>query len=120
MPFKTIKCLSISLVAHKVGGFSLFHLLFGVVSGSFQPVLACYGLYRVFPPFTNDGITCFCLANFIYNKKGQVLLQSGTAFLYHKSRASGITKEGITRWGKFCNKVEAGITESGNFYYNVG
>ena len=32
-----------SLVADKKGDFSLFRLLFGVVSDLFQPVLACYG-----------------------------------------------------------------------------
>ena len=41
MLFKTVECPSMLLVAHKVGGFSLLSLLFGVVSGLFQPVLAC-------------------------------------------------------------------------------
>ena len=38
------------------GGFSLFHLPFGVVSSTFQPVVACYGLLRVVPLFTSDGV----------------------------------------------------------------
>ena len=37
-----------SLVASTEAGFSLFHL-FGVVSGLFQPLIACYGLYWVVP-----------------------------------------------------------------------
>ena len=84
MPFNTIKCLAISLVAHKVGGFSLFHLLFGVVSGSFQPVLACYGLYRVFPPFTNDGITCFVLQILSIIKRGKSYYKVGQLFCIKK------------------------------------
>ena len=43
-----------SLVDHQEGVFSLFHL-FGVVSGTFQPLLACYDLFRVFPFFTSKG-----------------------------------------------------------------
>ena len=50
-----------SLIAHTEGGFSLFHF-FGVVSGTFQPLLACYGLFRVAPLFTNHNVTeCFYL-----------------------------------------------------------
>ena len=58
---KTIECLSMSLVAHKEGGFFfLFYLLFGVVFGSFQSFLACYGFFWVIPPFTtNNIIECF-------------------------------------------------------------
>ena len=41
---KNIECLSMSLVAHKGRGVFLFCLLFGVASGPFQPVLACYGI----------------------------------------------------------------------------
>ena len=49
-----------SLVAHQKGGFSLFHL-FGDVSGTFS-LLACYGLFRVVPFFTSNGVTeCFDL-----------------------------------------------------------
>ena len=43
---KNIEWSSLSLVAHKEGGTSLFYFLFGVASGSFQPVLAaCYGVF---------------------------------------------------------------------------
>ena len=38
---KVTECLSMSSVAHKGGSFSLLCFLFGVVSGSIQPVLAC-------------------------------------------------------------------------------
>ena len=99
---KTIECLSMSLAAHKEGGFSLFRLLFEVVSGSFQPVLACYGFFRVVPLFKSDDITkIFGLQIYykstscrfyykvllqswvalVYYKVGQLLLQSGASFL---------------------------------------
>ena len=56
---KTTKWLSMSLVANQEGGFSLFHL-FGIVSGTFQAFLACYGLFRVFPFFASKDVTeCF-------------------------------------------------------------
>ena len=89
MLFKTIERLSIPLVANKVGGFFLFHLLLGVVSGSFQHVLACYSLW---PLLTSDDVTeCFILQIYskstlcrFYDKEGQVLLQTGEAPMYHK------------------------------------
>ena len=57
---KTIQCLSMSLVVHKKGGFSLFRLMFGVVFGSSRPALACYGLFQIVLPFTSDDVTeCF-------------------------------------------------------------
>ena len=40
---------SMSLVAYKDQGclgFSVFHLLFGVISGLFQPVITYYGLLQ--------------------------------------------------------------------------
>ena len=39
--FKTIECPSVSLVTHKEGGLSLFRMLFGLFSGTFQFVLVC-------------------------------------------------------------------------------
>ena len=71
---------------HQAVGFSLVHL-FGVVSGTFQPPLACYSLFRVVPFFTNNDATeCFDLqfcyestsCRFFY-KRLQVPLESGTA-----------------------------------------
>ena len=48
-----------SLVAHQEGGFSLFHL-FGVVSGTFQPLLPCYDLFHAVSFFKGNGVTeCF-------------------------------------------------------------
>ena len=48
-----------SLVAHQEGGISLFHL-FGIVSATFQPLLAYYGLFRIVPFFTSNNVTeCF-------------------------------------------------------------
>ena len=50
-----------SLVAHQKGALSLLHL-FEVVSGTFQPLLASYGLFCVVPFFTsNDATECFDL-----------------------------------------------------------
>ena len=47
---------NIALILH-----SLFHL-FRVVSCTFQPFPACYGLLQVFPLFTSDDVTeCFDL-----------------------------------------------------------
>ena len=76
------------LIARKEGGFSLFHLLFGIVSGLFQLVLAFYGLFRVVPLLISDGLTACCDLQIYfkstscrsYYKVGQALLQSGTAF----------------------------------------
>ena len=63
---KVIEYLSVSLTAHKRGGFALFHL-FGVTSGllkvflgfpgSPQPTLTCYSLFQVVPFVTNDDFT---------------------------------------------------------------
>ena len=50
-----------SLVAYQEGGFSLFHM-FAIVSGMLQPLLVCYGLFRVVPFFTSNDVTeCFDL-----------------------------------------------------------
>ena len=51
---KTTEWLSMSCVTHQEGGFSLLHL-FGVVSGTFQPL--CHGLFRVIPFFTSNDVT---------------------------------------------------------------
>ena len=50
-----------SLTAHTEKGIHLFHL-FGVVSGTFQLLLACYDLLRVVPLFISHNVTeCFDL-----------------------------------------------------------
>ena len=54
---KTIEFLSMKLVAYKKEGFSLFRLLFVVVSGLFQLVVAFYGLFRVVLLFGNVEVT---------------------------------------------------------------
>ena len=41
-----------SLVVHQEGVFSLLHF-FGVIFGLFQPLLSCFGLFRVVPFFTS-------------------------------------------------------------------
>ena len=46
---KKIECLSMSLVAQKEEGFSLFCLLFGVASVTFQHVIACYAVVMTTP-----------------------------------------------------------------------
>ena len=72
---KTTEWLSMSLITHQGGEFSLFHL-FGVVSGTFQPVLACYGLFHVVLFFTSNDVTeCFYL---------QIYYESISCRLYHK------------------------------------
>ena len=64
-----------SLVANQKGGFSLFHL-FGVISGTFQALLACYDLFRVAPFFKSNGITeCFDL---------QIYYESTSCRFYYK------------------------------------
>lgn len=43
------------------GDFSLLHLS-GVISGTFQPLLASYDLFRVIPFFTSNNVTeCFTM-----------------------------------------------------------
>ena len=54
---KNTEWLLMSLVAYQDGGFSLFHL-FRVVSGMFQPLQACYSLFRVVPSTSNDATEC--------------------------------------------------------------
>ena len=50
-----------SLVAQTAVGFSLFYLS-EVVTGSFQPLLACCDLIRVVPLFTSHNVAeCFDL-----------------------------------------------------------
>ena len=91
---KTIECLSRPLVAHKEESFFLFHLLFGVVSGSLQSFLACYGLFRFVSLFTSDDvIECFDVQIYynstscrFYNKVGQ-FLRSGVVLIYTLTRA---------------------------------
>ena len=90
---KNIECLSTSLVTNKEGDFLWFCLLFGVVPGSLQPVLACYGLLRVDPLFRSDDVTYFFFHFQIYNestscrfycKVGQALLQSVAALMCYE------------------------------------
>ena len=82
---KTIEFLSMSLVAHKEGGFSLLSLLFGVVSGSFKPVLALYGLFRIVPLFRSDDVTeCFDL---------QIYYKTTSCRLYYKIGIEGKWKK---------------------------
>ena len=89
---KTIDSLSMSLVAYKEAGISLFQLLFQFIAGSFQPVLAYYGFFWVILLFKMDDVTyCFDLkinyklfsCRFCY-KVGQVLLEIGAALMYYK------------------------------------
>ena len=97
-----------SLVVHQEGVFSLFKLS-GVVSGTFQPLLACCGLFRVVPFFTsktseNDLICKFTMnqlhVDFItkdcrrHYKVGQLKVGQVLQF-----------KTGITKWDNFYLKV---------------
>ena len=87
-----------SLVAHTEGGFSLFHLL-GVVSGTFETLLAWYGLFRAVPLFTSHKVTeCFDLQIYykstscrFYYKGVQASLWNGTAW----------SSAGIIKWGRY-------------------
>ena len=84
---KTTECL---LLVHKKGGFSLFRLLFGVILGSFQPILACYDLFHVVALFTSDNVIEYLDLQIYYQstscrfycKVGQTLIQGGTALIY--------------------------------------
>ena len=120
---KNIHSMSINvLVTHKEGGFSLFCLLFGVVSGLFQPVLACYSLLQVVPRFTRDDVTeCFDLQIYYKStswrccyKVGQLyykveqLLQSGTVFISNWGR--------YYKTGQLLPQSRSGITRCGNYY----
>ena len=70
-----------SFLAYKEKGFSLFHLI-GVVSGTFQTFLACYGLFPVVPLFTSDEITNILTCNFTIN---QLLKRSVRVFIKQDS-----------------------------------
>ena len=84
-----------SLVAHQEGDFFLFHL-FGVVSGTLQLLLACYGLFRVVLFFTSNDVTEYYDLQIYYESTSfyytgfQALLQSGTAY----------SRRGITNWDR--------------------
>ena len=114
---KTIQCLSMSLVVHKKGGFSLFRLMFGVVFGSSRPALACYGLFRIVLPFTSDDVTeCFEFWIYykstscrFYQKLAQVLLQRGADLKYYKAGRVFIQKGQL-----FC------VPNQGKWYYRAG
>ena len=59
MLFKTNEFPSMSLVVDKVGGFSLFHVLFGVVPGLFKLFLSCFeSLHHL--QSTTSQIVVFC------------------------------------------------------------
>ena len=104
-----------SLVAHTEGGFSLFHLL-GVVSGTFQTLLACYGLFWAVPLFTSHKVTiCFDLQIYykstlcrFYYKGVQALLWSGTAS----------SSAGIIKWGRYYKAGQL-LLQSGAFITKV-
>ena len=63
---KTTQWLSVLLVAHQEGRFSLFHF-FGVVSVTFKPLLACYDLSHVASFFTSSSVT-ECFGSQIYHE----------------------------------------------------
>ena len=108
-----------SLVVHNKETPSLFHLLLRVVSGSFQPVLAYYGLFRFASFFMSDDVTeCFDLQIYykstscrFYYKVRQALLQNGAALMYC-----------ITKYGNFYYKVGQlfCIAKPDKWYYKVG
>ena len=106
-------------------------MLFGVVSGSFQPVLDCsesfyfleatislFVLQLYYKRLHVDFITKWGSSNvsqsranlikkwrsFLYCKTGQVVLQSRSV---------------ITQWGNFYDKAGADITEPDKLYYKV-
>ena len=110
---KNILSMSINvLVAHKEGGFSLFRLLSGFVSGLFQPVLACYSLFRVVPRFTRDDVTECLTCKFTINQLHEDVVRRW---------ANCITKQdSYYKVGQFSSQNEVGITKQGNFYHKVG
>ena len=122
---KTSKFLSISSVAYKEKSFSLFCLLFGVVSGSFQPVLAFYDLFCVSSVFASDNVKeCFDMQTYFkstscrfYDKMGQALLQRGTADVSIRKLGKCYYKVGQL----FALQNGANvITKQSNFYYKLG
>ena len=84
---------SVSLVSHKEGGFALLSL-FRVVSGSFQPVVACHGLFWVIPLSKSDRFTENFDLNFYYKSTSR-FTNSGSFNVFQR-RASVIAK-----WGSF-------------------
>ena len=64
MLFKSIDCLSMLSITHKEGGFALLRLI-GAVSGSFEPVLACCGLFQAVPLFRKFWLANLRLINFM-------------------------------------------------------
>ena len=112
---KTIKFLSISLLSHKERGFFLILMPSEIVSGSFQPALAPYSLFRVVPYFRSNDVTeCFDLNFYFKATSCRFLLQSGAALMHIlQSRRSIIAKRDsffVLQSGT------SGITKQGTYY----
>ena len=83
-PKSYIEFLSMSLVTHKEGSFCLSRLPFGVDSGLFQAVIACYSLFGIVSSFISDVVTeCFDLK------------------IYYKPNSCRL----IYKWGKLCYHI---------------
>ena len=80
-----------SLVAHKEGCFSLFHL-FGVVSGTFQLAMTCSQLFRFLQAMVSQNIlTGKFTINQLLQSSVSVIIKRNN-FFELQSRASSITK----------------------------
>ena len=87
-----------SLVAHTEWGFSLFHLL-GVVSSTFQTLLACYGLFQAVPLFTSHKVTvCFDLQIYFKSTSCRFYYKGVQAWLWSGTASSSA---GIIKWGRY-------------------
>ena len=120
------------LVAHQEGDFSLFHL-FGVVSDTFQPVLACYGLFCIVPSFHKQPChRMLWLANLLWINFIYILLPKDCKHHYKVGQlkvgqmlqiGTGIYKEGkFVGFGNLLlyslNNLPLGILEKLKFCYN--
>ena len=82
-----------SLVAHQERGFSMFHL-FGVVSGTFQPLLACLALFHFLEAAASQNV----LACKIAMNQLHVDFITKDCKRYYKVEQ---LKVGITNWNRY-------------------
>ena len=99
-----------SLVAHQEGDFSLFYM-FEVVSGTFQPLLACYGLFRV--------VSFFFQATASHNVLTYKFTMNQLHVDFITKHCQGHYKVGQLKVGQVL-QIGTGIIKRDNFYIKVG
>ena len=86
------------LVAHTETGFSFFYLL-GVVSGTFQTLLTCYGLFQWVPLLRSHKVTdCFDWKIYYKSTSCRFYYKGVQALLWSEIASSSA---GIIKWSRY-------------------